>query len=471
MQRRDGRDVVVIRVQPREGTSADLAIDAQTHLLASISERLPTTTEITRFDDYRLVDGAARPFIVMSGTAAEPANGYTFEVRRYAVLPVAQSSDFEKPVALNPARMNAGATSTTVPLALDGRQLLVWASIDGQRAMPFILDTGGHAILTTQAAKALAIHAAGAGVSGGSGAGTVALQFARIASLRIGAASIPNQTFLVIDYPYSFYERGRRQPIAGILGLEVFERFATQIDYGRKRLTLTPFSNYTHRGGAAVPLSFQEDMPLADAAADGHRGLFGIDTGNAGSVILFGAFLERTRLGARYASGINAAGHGTGGSNSGHLAKIAGFTFGKRSFSGVPAFLTYMKSGAFSSWTEAGNFGYEILSRFVPTFDYARGVLYVESSSFEHAPPPNRAGFVADKDRPDFFTVERVRPGSPATAAGIEAGDRITMIDGKPADDYSYGDLYDRVTAAPGTVLRLRIVHKSDTRDLSLVLH
>jgi hypothetical protein len=211
-------------------------------------------------------------------------------------------------------------------------------------------------------------------------------------------------------------------------------------------------------------------MPLADAAADGHRGLFGIDTGNAGTLILFGDFLDRTRLGMQYASGMKAEGHGTGGSNSGTIASLQRFTFSGRSFSGVPAFLTYMKTGSFSSWTEAGNFGYEILSRVVPTFDYARGMLYIDSSPFAHAPPPNRAGFVADKDRPDFFMVERVRPGSPATAAGVAVGDQITRIDGKPAGQYSYGDLYDRVTASPGTVLHLRIVHAKQTRDVSLVL-
>ncbi len=470
VQHRDGRDVVVIRVQPRDGTPADLAVDADTHLLASISERLPTTTEVTRFDDYRLIDGVARPFTVLSGTASEPADGYKFQVRRYSVLSTVHSSDFAKPVALNGARMDRGATSTSVPLVLDGRQLLVWASINGHRAMPFILDTGGHAILTARAAKALALHAVGAGVSGGSGAGTVPLQFARVSSLRIGAASIPDQTFLVIDYPYSFYERGRHQPIAGILGLEVFERFATRIDYGRKQLTLTPFASYAHSVGAAVPLYFQEDMPLANAAADGHPGLFGIDTGNAGSLILFGDFLERTRLGKHYASGLKAEGHGTGGSNSGRVVQLQRFTFSGRSFSGVPTFLTSMKSGSFSSWTEAGNFGYEILSRVVPTFDYAQRMLYIDSSPFAHAPPPNRAGFVADKDRPEVFEVERVRPGSPAAADGIEVGDRITMIDGKPAEQYSYGDLYDRVTASAGTVLRLRIVHQKQMRNVSLVL-
>ncbi len=467
----DGQRVERIRTQPRGGTPAILAIDPRTHLLASISERLPTTTEVTRFSDYRAVEGLVLPFSIRSGTLAEPENGYAFAVRRYIVVAHPRNGDFGKPAELNAARMIGSARSTTVPVVLDGRQLLVWASIDGNATMPFILDTGGHAILTTQAARALHLNPHGAGVSGGSGAGTISLQYAGVETIRIGNALVPHQTFLVIPYPYSFYERGRHQPIAGILGLEIFERFVTQIDYGRGRLTLTPFATYTHGShGGAIPISFQEDMPLADAGVDGKNGLFGVDTGNAGTVILFGSYLDRTNLARTYATGMSAQGHGTGGSNSGRIVTLHAFSVAHHTFAKVPAFLTYMRSGSFSSWTEAGNFGYEILSRFVPTFDYARRTLYLDSSPFAHAPPKNRAGFAAGKDRPGVFVVERVKPSSPAASAGLATGDQITKINGKPAADFSYGDLYTLVTGAAKSTLRLSVTRGGKTRDVTLVL-
>lgn len=467
----DGRIVERMSVEPAGGIPAVLSIDAQSHLLDSISERWPTTTLVTRFSDYRNVDGLILPFRIESGTQAEPENGYAVSVRRYVLRHRSDPSDFTRPRESNAVAMLAGAASTTVPIEIEGRQLLVWASINGRSSMPFILDTGGHAILTTQAARSLGLRSHGAGVSGGSGAGTISLQYSQVNSVRIGDAELSRQTFLVIPYPYSFYERGDRQPLAGILGLEVFERFATRIDYGRKRLTLTPLSRYAHAGGGrALPIRFQEDMPLGEGFADGHGGLFGIDTGNAGTVILFGSYLQSSGLLHDYPSGTRAQGRGTGGSNSGWVVTLRRFAVGGKTFDSIPAFMTQMTSGSFSSWTEAGNFGYEILSRFVPTFDYSRETLYLDDSPSATGPPRNRAGFVADKDVPDAFVVLRVKPGSPAASAGIVSGDRIVAIDGKPAKRFSYGELYDMVTGGSVKALRLSVMHGSQRREVVVVL-
>lgn len=470
-QRSKRGNAVLLRVQPRGGIPAILSIDARTYLVDSVSERLPTTTSVTRYADYRQVDGLVLPFAIASGTLAEPENGFGVTVRRYALSLRATDRDFARPAARNPAQMLDGATSTTVPLRIEGRQLLVWASIDGHAPMPFILDTGGHAILTTQAARTLGLHGAGAGVSGGSGAHTVALQYASADSLRIGQARLRNQRFLVIPYPFSFYERGRKPPLAGILGLEIFERFAVRIDYGRKKLTLTPLQRYVHSGsGVAVPIAFQEDLPLTRATADGRAGLFGLDTGNAGTVILFGDFLKRTGLERAYPKGVTAEGHGTGGADVGRIVGLRSFAFAGRTFTNVPTFLTHMRSGSFSSWTEAGNFGYEVLARFVPTFDYANDTLYLDRSPLAHAPPRNRAGLAFGKSVPGAFDVEAVKPGSPAAQTGIVAGDRIVAVDGKDASWFSRADLYDLTTQPPGTRLRLRVVHGKTTKDVTLVL-
>jgi hypothetical protein len=469
--REGDRTMQRIEVTPRNGIPAVLAIDPKTHLLASISERLPTTTQLTRFSDYREAGDLVLPFAIDSGTEHEPQNGYAFRVRTYAVSDRNAAHAFQRPADLHPPRMLGGVASTTVPLVLDGRQLLVWASIDGHPPMPFVLDTGGHAIFTTQAARELGLHPAGAGVSGGSGAGTIGLQFAPVATVRIGNAELADQTFLVIPYPWSFYDRGTKQPLAGILGLEIFERFAVRIDYGRRLLTLTPFARYASTSARAkLPIVFQDDMPLADAKVDEHPGLFGIDTGNAGTVILFDPFLQRTGLARAYDNGISAQGSGTGGTNAGRIVTLRQFAIAGTTLHAIPTFLTKMQSGSFSSWTEAGNFGYEILSHFVPTFDYARGVLYLETSSLAKGPPRNRAGFVATKDDPQTLTIKRVAAGSAAAAAGLNVGDRILAIDGRDAKELSYGDVYDFVTGPPGAVLTITLVRSGDRRDVRIVL-
>jgi hypothetical protein len=466
----DGREVTVIRVQPRGGIPAQLSVDSRTHLIASVSERLPLTNLVVRYGDYRTVEGVALPFTITSGTLAEPADGFALHVKAYDVRPHPSDEDFARPAFRNDVTMLRGTHRSVVPVTLDGRQLLIWASIDGRAAMPFILDTGGHAILTSGAAKKLGLQGAGAGESGGSGSGTIALQYTRVKTLRIGTAQLKDQPFLVIPYSYSFYERAHKPPLAGILGLEVFERFATRIDYAARTVTFTPLTTYAYRGtGRAIPFRFQDDMPMVHAWADGHRGLFGVDTGNAGSLILFGTFLRRTGLLERYPGGCIVIGHGTGGSNTGRLSQLRQFSIAGHTLENVPADFTQMTSGAFSSWTEAGNMGYEVLAHFIPTFDYARQALYLDSSP-NARPRENRSGMGFTKDDPSSFTVTFVCANMPASEAGITPGDRITTVNGEPASNYSWADLMTLVSRSNHASLRLGIQRGQVARVLTLQL-
>lgn len=458
-----GRSVVVVRVTPPRGIAAELTLDTRTHLLASMSVQFPTTTRVTRFDDYRTVGDVVLPFAITEGTAAEPADGFAFRVAHYALRTNVDATDFKRPRATPNASIVGGKSSITVPLQVEGRQLLVWASINGRASWPFILDTGGHAILTREAATSLGLRSSGAGESGGAGAGTIGEQYTRVRSLQIGGARLADQPMLVIPYPYSFSERGRRRPLAGILGLEFFERFLTRIDYGQRVLTLSLLPNRRPSvPGDAIPIHFQDDMPLIDAAADHRAGPFGVDTGNAGTVILFGTFLKRTGLDNVYRNGTLVIGHGTGGSNTGRLAILKSFGVGKTVIHQVPADFTNMQRGAFSSWTEAGNLGYEILSRFVPTFDYAHEMLYLDRCKRNCMPRRNTTGLSFSKDVPGSFVVTNVALGTPAAHAGIVTGDRIVAVNEIPAVRFSRADLADRVSRASGT-LRLTVTHRGAT--------
>jgi hypothetical protein len=463
--------MVRLRVQPRNGIPAELAIDARTHLLASVTTRAPLGIKVSRYTDYREVGDVVLPFSIEAGTRTSPDDDYAVTVTHYTIRQQANGADFALPVQPDDARIVGGASSATVPVVLEGRQLLVWASIDGHAPMPFILDTGGHAILTTQAAATLGLRGSGGGASGGSGAGTISTQYTRVRSIRIGNAELSNQPMLIIPYPYAFYERGKRAPLAGIIGLEFFERFATQIDYGDRRITFWPLAAYRHaEHGTVVPFTFERDpdMPMVDAAPDGHAGLFGVDTGNAGNLILFGRFLTRTGLLSQYAGGQKLIGQGTGGSNTGQLQTLRTFEIGGHTLRDVSATFTQMKSGSFAAWSQAGNLGLSILSRFVPTFDYRAQTLYLDPERRVTPLPKSRAGFSFIKETSSAFTVVVVRTGSRAAVAGIVAGDQIVAVNGRDASNYSAADLYDLATMPSGTKLVLRVRHGDSVRDVTL---
>jgi hypothetical protein len=467
----ESEGVTRIRVEPPGGIPAELAIDTQTHLFASVSVRAPLGIKITRYADYRQVGDLVLPFSIEAGTQTSPDDDYAVAVTRYTVRERTEVADFARPIQPNDAHIIGGATQSTVPLVLEGRQLLIWASIDGHTPMPFILDTGGHAILTTQAAATLGLRGNGGGESGGSGAGTIATQYTRVRSIRIGNAELLNQPMLIIPYDYEFYERGKQPPLAGIIGLEFFERFATQIDYGDRRVSFTPIATYRHRGaGTDVGFTFERDpdLPMINAAADGHSGLFGVDTGNAGNLILYGRFLRQTGLLSAYVAGQKLIGQGTGGSNTGQLQTLRAFEVGGHVVHGVSATFTQMKSGAFAAWSQAGNLGLSVLSRFLPTFDYRTQSLYLDPEKRATPLPKNRSGMSFSKDAPGAFTVLVVRAGSPAATAGIVQGDQIVAVNGRSASEYSRADLVDLVTKPSGARLVLRVRHAGADKDITI---
>ena len=66
---------LVLRVRPKGGAAADLAIDARTHLLSSVTMRTALDRSVIRYADYRTLEGLVLPFAI-SG------DGYDFLVTR-----------------------------------------------------------------------------------------------------------------------------------------------------------------------------------------------------------------------------------------------------------------------------------------------------------------------------------------------------------------------------------------------------
>jgi membrane-associated protease RseP (regulator of RpoE activity) len=211
-------------------------------------------------------------------------------------------------------------------------------------------------------------------------------------------------------------------------------------------------------------------MPLVSPAADGFVGDFGLDTGNAGPAIFFGQYLRAHRFSRRYPPGEPLIGHGTGGANSGSRQTLRSLRIGGRTLHELPALFTQMRSGSFSSWTEAGNLGYVVLSHFVPTFDYRRRILYLETNPRARPLPVNRWGLRVSKKSPAAFDVDTVASHSAAASAGIEPGDRIVAINGSAAETLSRADFVTLSERPVGTALRLRVEHRGRLRDVVLIL-
>ena len=128
------------------------------------------------------------------------------------------------------------------------------------------------------------------------------------------------------------------------------------------------------------------------------------------------------------------------------------------------------RRGAFSSRTEAGNFGTDVLANFVVDFDYRRGLMAWRYVDGVVEPPFSRSGVRALKDRPDDFLVIAVANGSPAAQAGVKAKDRLVALNDTPAAQLSGADLLEAFQQAPGTPVRLTLARGDQRIDATIVL-
>ena len=460
----DGRIFDMISATPPGGQPVELWFDRQTHLLARTVRSWPTTIIVDRFEDYRPALGVVLPFRLIRSDG-EGHDEDRLEARQYASATTIQKSFMRPPAPRDthlarPTRMSVDTSSFVT----------VEARLNGAGPFEFILDTGGHDILMPAVAERLGLQPVGSGESGGAGEGKLRETAVRVRTVQIGDATFDDQYFSVIPFQYSTVERGAKPPLAGIIGLELFERLTVRIDYAAHALTLSPPQIEQRCLGTSIPISFDDDIPLASGAIDAFPGVIAVDTGNTGSAVVQGIWAERVGLAERLRHGLAMMSFGAGGGSSNWISQGHAVDLGGVQVSGTDIRLAEDKKGAFSSRTEAANVGRYVLAGFAATFDYARSRLCLESRSRFVVPPLDRSGLIAAKEGPDAFTIIRVRPDSAAAAASLRERDRIVAIDGRPAAELSGSDFFELVRAAAGTKLELSVARGSDRLDIPLVL-
>lgn len=447
-----------IAATPPHGRTVTLWIGPD-HRLARTSMLNLIHVDATRYGDYRDVQGIELPFRV-STDVGKTHDVTVATVQHYRLLREIPAKALQRPGnAVTDARIAGGKTGTTVPFTYGNGHLLIEARIDGKGPFPFVLDTGGHAILTPATVKRLGLKTRGAGLSYGAGAGGKATSYTRVAQLRIGNAEIEHPSFLVLPLSSVMTDLGNRPPVAGILGFEVFARFAVTLDFADREMTLQTFASATPpRGARTLPIQFTQDMPLVKATLDGKPGIFGVDTGNSGPLPVFPQWAAREGLARYYLAGMPAPGSGQGGQFMTHAAWIRSLALaGLRVPADEPAALTAANAGAASIHDEAGNLGLRVWKHFTVEFDYRRGAMYLTPRPDFALPQPAASdGLAAIKLAHDAFTIMGVMPDGPAAKAGLKRGEKVVSVDGTPASHLaSLWLMLHPIHEPPGTHLDL----------------
>jgi hypothetical protein len=462
---KDGEiEETVWRVTPKDGIPVLLRFEKAGGALRQSEVHLWSSRLIRHYSDWRDIgEGVLIPFAERDEYPEDESNE-TIKIDSAKVS--SQTADdkiFEQPARPDDYAISGGKNSTTLRYEDDGvGRIFVPVFIDDKGPYPFEVDTGGHLILTAAAANELHLQPVGNSSATGGGTGVLHQGTVRIKEIRIGAAVIRDQPVWVLPLSSSSNDRGPRAPRAGFLGLELFERFAVQLDRKAKTMTLTTLEKFAAKGrGVALPINFTEDAPLTRGSFNGISGDFELDSGDAGPAIIEGYWAQENNLAEFLSRGLPWAGSGVGGDYGEKLSR-SDITVGPIKIPHeVVSYAGLIERGSESTRLQAGVIGESSLYRFDMVYDYAREQVWIDPKTNVPPHPFNRAGLRLRKDAPKVFTVAFVAPNSPADNAGLKSGDQVLSINARSVSRLSYSNAVVMFGQPAGTKMTLLVMPKT----------
>jgi hypothetical protein len=472
-ERREGeRSFQVLAIAPASGRPFELwvAEDGRFDRWVETEEGRTLTTFLS---DWRQVGGAWLPHAQRT-TRGEEERQYDQVLRLEAVTLEAPPprEAFALPAPPPPDFGFArGRRQTTVPFSILNGHIYADVMLEGKGPFRLLVDTGGMNIVTPAVARALGLESEGRLPGGGVGDRSEDIGVVKVKRLQLGDAFVDDQTFYVYGLEAMDPVEGVQEQ--GLIGYEVFRRFAARIDYQAQRLTLYHPDAFRYAGpGAVIPFVFFEHIPQVEGEIDGLPGKFDLDTGSRASLDLMAPFVEQHGLVARYgAAAERIGGWGVGGPSREHVVRTGVLKLGPVAIPGVVTGLSTQRKGAFAAAAVAGNVGYGVLSRFTVYLDYGhQRVILEKNARFARRDPYDRAGLWLHLGEGAFEVVEVV-PGTPAAEAGLVAGDRIVSVDGRTPRQLTLHQLRTRLKERPaGTRVKLTVKRDDGLHQVRLVL-
>ena len=345
----------------------DVVVDPASGLVTRIVRYAGSDVDTTTLADQRTIDGLVLPFALTDTSddgvwqATVRAVETPTRIAPAAFAPPAPPHDFSLPartrVALEP---NAG-----YPIVL--------VRVDDGPPMRFLLDTGGQNVVTADAARRAGLQVVGTGTVGGAGPGLAAIRYAHARRVRIGAVTLRDQPFDVVDLGGLF-------PFDGVVGYELLARCAARLDLAHHAVEFVPRAGEFGAAGTTVPFVLDDRQPQVAGALDGMPAALTVDTGDSGSAEINAWYVRARGLRERYhAVLVRGAYGGVGGMVDAYVARARELRIGTVAVRDVPLLLTAAaRSGTEADPSVAGNVGDLVWRRFVVVFDYRAGLLRLQ---------------------------------------------------------------------------------------------
>lgn len=438
----------ILKLQPQGGLPITCYLDKTTSLPARQEQSEDGETATITFADWRDVEGVKFAFQQRYSTA-DPKDTVTQTVQSVRLNTAFSESAFQKPEAAAPDfHFASGDSAPGIPFELINNIIFIQVSVNNSKPLKFILDTGASfSVLSDTRAKALGLQRQGSfNVSAGGGSSDVAL--VKGITFNLPGVTLQNQAVAVTSLkalePYIGAD------IDGVLGYDFISRFVVEIRYAERQLNLSDPRTYINENPEkSIPITLENNTPhiharitLGNGAVI--EGQFGIDTGASGALGLFTPFVEANHLLALNQNTIEVFNVGVAGKTRQRLSRIKKLQLGEFAIQNPVARFYMGTKGALAGSDAAGLIGGEFFRRFDLTLDYAHKRLFLQpNAQFTEADEFDMSGLILVAGGPDHknFQVEELIANSPAITAGLQRGDILEAVDGKPANSYTLSQL------------------------------
>lgn len=326
-------------------------------------------------------------------------------IRSISAVIISLSLGAPSSAAAPDVRFTSGPDALKIPFRLYNNHIYLRVSVNESAPLWFVLDTGARNLIASKHARALGLKLAPAGQAVGVGEKAQEAFIAENVSLSLPGLTLTRQKFAVLDFDGleecsneldvdargNLMKRQRarkgdeRQPFDGVLGEELFRLFVVEIDYAAQVINLYEPKNYRYIGrGEAIPIEVRPRYvyvraQLASSKGGDVTGLFLIDTGYMGALLLNRPFIEKHGLLPADNESAPFEVCGIGGGSMTHVGKLESLQLGSLEVKSPVTLFSQARDGNLISSDYDGLIGNAILRRFNVVFDYSRSRMILES--------------------------------------------------------------------------------------------
>ena len=301
-------------------------------------------------------------------------------------------------------RFGSGRSALNIPFRIFNNHIYLQVSVNTAKPLWFLLDTGAGNIINRRHTRALGLKLRPAGQTTGVGEGVADVFAANNVSYTLPGVTVAQQKFSVlslenveecsnkidvdvqgnITWRAQAVRKDEEQPIDGVLGYEFFRLFVVEIDYVTKSINLYDPDNYHYQGkGEKIQIEVEQKhiymrAPITASKPWPIAGLFMIDTGSAGALVLNSPFVERNNLLPPSNETTPFPVCGIGGDSKTQIGRLTEIRLGKLRVENPITMFSQATNGVLANPDFSGSIGNAVLRHFKVVFDYSRRLMILD---------------------------------------------------------------------------------------------